>query len=159
MSRAIFGVLILRVTPSGTYSHSEASAHLTSGNVRGCASLRRHHREHARGDPSDASAHVPARPYAGGAARGNTHIFLQQLQEVEPREVRGVGVARVRAGGSRMLAWITYGGPDGAGALGLEEGALLSFYNTEVRMHGNNRAKVVAYLRPMHNRNAQQMFV
>eukprot|EP00962_Isochrysis_galbana_P014089 scaffold4013_cov140-Isochrysis_galbana.AAC.9 len=37
-------------------------------------------------------------------------------------------------------------------------GALFSFYNTEVRMHGNNRVKVVAYLRPMHNRNAQQMF-
>eukprot|EP00962_Isochrysis_galbana_P051318 scaffold22700_cov142-Isochrysis_galbana.AAC.1 len=63
-------------------------------------------------------------------------IFLQQLQEVEPREVLGVGVARVRASGSRMLAWITYGGPDGAGALGLEGGALFSFYNTEVRMHG-----------------------
>eukprot|EP00962_Isochrysis_galbana_P046866 scaffold18987_cov109-Isochrysis_galbana.AAC.7 len=58
-----------------------------------------------------------------------------------------------------MLAWITYGGPDGAGALGLEGGVLFSFYNnTEVRMHGNNRVKVVAYLRPMHNRNAQQMF-
>eukprot|EP00962_Isochrysis_galbana_P031146 scaffold10136_cov126-Isochrysis_galbana.AAC.5 len=38
--------------------------------------------------------------------------FLQKLQEVEPCEVLGVGVARVRASGSRMLAWITYGGPD-----------------------------------------------
>eukprot|EP00962_Isochrysis_galbana_P012775 scaffold3618_cov129-Isochrysis_galbana.AAC.1 len=54
------------------------------------------------------------------------------------------------------MAWITYGGPDGAGALGLEGGALFSFYNTEVRMHGSNRVKVVAYLRPMHNRKAQQ---
>eukprot|EP00962_Isochrysis_galbana_P054214 scaffold25741_cov155-Isochrysis_galbana.AAC.1 len=34
---------------------------------------------------------------------------------MEPREVLGVGVARVRASGSRMMAWITYGGPDGAG--------------------------------------------
>eukprot|EP00962_Isochrysis_galbana_P027022 scaffold8455_cov104-Isochrysis_galbana.AAC.6 len=42
-------------------------------------------------------------------------------------------VARVRASGSRMMAWITYGGLDGAGALGLEGGALFSFYNTEMR--------------------------
>eukprot|EP00962_Isochrysis_galbana_P029967 scaffold9689_cov116-Isochrysis_galbana.AAC.3 len=29
---------------------------------------------------------------------------------------------------------------------------------TEVRMQGNNRVKIVAYLRPMHNRNAHQLF-
>eukprot|EP00962_Isochrysis_galbana_P019728 scaffold5747_cov128-Isochrysis_galbana.AAC.7 len=85
--------------------------------------------------------------------------FLQKLQEVEPCEVLGVGVARVRASGSRMLAWITYDGPDGAGALSLEGGALFSFYYTEVRMQGNNRVKLVALLRPMHSINAQQMFV
>jgi len=34
-------------------------------------------------------------------------IFLQQLQEMEPREVLGVGVARVRARGSRMLVSCT----------------------------------------------------
>jgi len=59
--------------------------------------------------------------------------FLQKLQELEPCEVLGVGVARVRASGSRMLAWITYGGPDGAGALSLEGGALFSFY---ILLHG-----------------------
>eukprot|EP00962_Isochrysis_galbana_P004060 scaffold1130_cov127-Isochrysis_galbana.AAC.12 len=54
--------------------------------------------------------------------------FLQLLQELELRAVLGVGVARVRASGSRMMAWITYGGPDGAGALGREGGALLWEY-------------------------------
>jgi len=57
-----------------------------------------------------------------------------------------------------MLAWITYGGPDGVGALGLEGGALFSFLYTEVRMQGNNPVKVALYLLPMHSRNAQQMF-
>eukprot|EP00962_Isochrysis_galbana_P031865 scaffold10410_cov144-Isochrysis_galbana.AAC.2 len=106
----------------------------------------------------------PARPDAGCRRcmlQEEIPTFLQQLQEAEPREVLGVGVARVRAAsGPRMMAWITYGGPDGADALGLEGGALFSYsiYNTEVRIHGNNRVKVVAYLRPMHNRHAQQMF-
>eukprot|EP00962_Isochrysis_galbana_P045700 scaffold18104_cov114-Isochrysis_galbana.AAC.1 len=58
----------------------------------------------------------------------------------------GVGVARVRASGPRMLAWITYGGPDCVGALGLEGGALFSFFYSEVRMQGNNRVKVATYL-------------
>eukprot|EP00962_Isochrysis_galbana_P005357 scaffold1452_cov117-Isochrysis_galbana.AAC.8 len=48
------------------------------------------------------------------------------------------------------------GGPDGADAMSLEGGALFSFYNTEVRMQGNNRVKIVAFLRPMHSMNAQQ---
>eukprot|EP00962_Isochrysis_galbana_P060905 scaffold35921_cov101-Isochrysis_galbana.AAC.1 len=38
--------------------------------------------------------------------------FIQKLQDVDTSEVLGVGVARVRASGPRMLAWITYGGPD-----------------------------------------------
>eukprot|EP00962_Isochrysis_galbana_P036225 scaffold12476_cov126-Isochrysis_galbana.AAC.8 len=37
------------------------------------------------------------------------------------------------------MAWITYGGPDGADALGLDGGPLFSFYNTEVLMHGDTR--------------------
>eukprot|EP00962_Isochrysis_galbana_P051156 scaffold22506_cov136-Isochrysis_galbana.AAC.1 len=49
------------------------------------------------------------------------------------------------------------GGPDGAGALSLEGGALFSFYNTEVRMQGNNRVKLVAFRRPLHSMNVQQM--
>eukprot|EP00962_Isochrysis_galbana_P018862 scaffold5473_cov147-Isochrysis_galbana.AAC.1 len=73
--------------------------------------------------------------------------------------MRESGVRRVRARGSQRLAWITYGGPDGAGALSLEGGALFSFYNTEVRMQGNNRVKLVAFLRPLHSRNVQQMFM
>eukprot|EP00962_Isochrysis_galbana_P055106 scaffold26794_cov129-Isochrysis_galbana.AAC.1 len=40
-----------------------------------------------RGYPSDASAQVPARPNAGNAAEEEIPNFLQQLQEVEPREV------------------------------------------------------------------------
>jgi len=45
--------------------------------------------------------------------------FLQLLQDKEPSVVLGVSVARVRARGPRMkmMAWITYGGPDGADAL------------------------------------------
>jgi len=43
--------------------------------------------------------------------------------------VLGVGVARVRARGPLMMAWITYGGPDGADALGLAGGSLFSFYS------------------------------
>eukprot|EP00962_Isochrysis_galbana_P011167 scaffold3131_cov112-Isochrysis_galbana.AAC.1 len=35
----------------------------------------------------------------------------------------------LRASGPRMMAWIAYGGPGGAGALGLEGGALFSFYS------------------------------
>eukprot|EP00962_Isochrysis_galbana_P001461 scaffold381_cov150-Isochrysis_galbana.AAC.2 len=38
--------------------------------------------------------------------------FIQKLHDVDTSEVLGVGVARVRASGPRMLAWITYGGPD-----------------------------------------------
>lgn len=86
--------------------------------------------------------------------------FLQLLQEVEPCcAVLGVGVARVRARGRMMMAWITYGGPDGADALGLAGGSLFSFYNTDVLQHGDTLFKVVACLRPMmHARNMQDMF-
>eukprot|EP00962_Isochrysis_galbana_P034844 scaffold11875_cov132-Isochrysis_galbana.AAC.1 len=48
--------------------------------------------------------------------------FLQKLQEVDTSGVLGVGVARVRTSGPRMLAWITYGGPEGSGALDLGGG-------------------------------------
>jgi len=72
--------------------------------------------------------------------------------------VLGVGVARVRASGPRMLAWITYGGPDGSGALDLEGGTLFSYFYSEVRTRGNNRVKVAAFLTPVYSRNAQQMF-
>eukprot|EP00962_Isochrysis_galbana_P024084 scaffold7364_cov130-Isochrysis_galbana.AAC.7 len=54
--------------------------------------------------------------------------FLQKLQGVDASEVLGVGVARVRASGPRVLAWITYGGPDGIGALDLGGGTLFSFF-------------------------------
>jgi len=84
--------------------------------------------------------------------------FIQKLQEVDNSGVLGVGVARVRASGPRMLAWITYGGPDGVGALSLEGGALFSFLYTEVRMQGNNPFRVALYLLPMHSIYAQQMF-
>eukprot|EP00962_Isochrysis_galbana_P020762 scaffold6088_cov128-Isochrysis_galbana.AAC.1 len=56
--------------------------------------------------------------------------FLQKLQEVDTSGVLGVGVARGRTSGSRMLAWITYGGPDGTGALNLGGGTLLSYFYT-----------------------------
>jgi len=84
--------------------------------------------------------------------------FLQKLQDVDTSEVLGVGVARVRASGPRMLAWITYGGPDGSGALDLGGGTLFSYFYSEVRTRGNNRVKVAAYLTPVHSRNVQQMF-
>eukprot|EP00962_Isochrysis_galbana_P053878 scaffold25386_cov146-Isochrysis_galbana.AAC.1 len=58
--------------------------------------------------------------------------FLQKLHDVDTSEVLGVGVARVRASGPRMLAWITYGGPDGIGALDdLGGGTLFSFFYSE----------------------------
>jgi len=72
--------------------------------------------------------------------------------------VLGVGVARVRTSGSRMLAWITYGGPDGIGALNLGGGTLFSYFYSVVRTRGNNRAKVAAFLTPMYSRNMQQLF-
>eukprot|EP00962_Isochrysis_galbana_P044582 scaffold17347_cov116-Isochrysis_galbana.AAC.6 len=86
--------------------------------------------------------------------------FLQKLQGVDASEVLGVGVARVRASGPRMLAWITYGGPDGdgIGALDLGGGTQFSFFYSEVRTRGNNRVKVAAYLTPVHSRSVQQMF-
>eukprot|EP00962_Isochrysis_galbana_P002614 scaffold712_cov155-Isochrysis_galbana.AAC.4 len=59
--------------------------------------------------------------------------FIQKLQEVDTSGVLGVGVARVRTSGSRMLAWITYGGPDGIGALNLGGGTLFSYFFSVVR--------------------------
>eukprot|EP00962_Isochrysis_galbana_P024960 scaffold7688_cov130-Isochrysis_galbana.AAC.11 len=84
--------------------------------------------------------------------------FLQKLHDVDTSEVLGVGVARVRTSSPRMLAWITYGGPDGIGALDLAGGTLFSFFYSEVRTRGNNRVKVAAHLAPVHSRNVQQMF-
>eukprot|EP00962_Isochrysis_galbana_P009699 scaffold2703_cov129-Isochrysis_galbana.AAC.4 len=37
-----------------------------------------------------------------------------------------------------MLAWITYGGPDGIGALDLGGGTLFSFFYSEVRTYGRS---------------------
>eukprot|EP00962_Isochrysis_galbana_P046865 scaffold18987_cov109-Isochrysis_galbana.AAC.6 len=59
------------------------SAHNPTGNARGCASLRRHHREYARGDPSDACAQVPARTDAGDATGGNTHLSPATARSVK----------------------------------------------------------------------------
>eukprot|EP00962_Isochrysis_galbana_P010887 scaffold3049_cov132-Isochrysis_galbana.AAC.1 len=67
--------------------------------------------------------------------------FLLKLREVDTSGVLGVGVARVRTSGSRMQAWITYGGPDGTGALNLEGGTLFQYFYAVVRTRGNNRAK------------------
>eukprot|EP00962_Isochrysis_galbana_P060366 scaffold34727_cov180-Isochrysis_galbana.AAC.1 len=64
----------------------------------------------------------------------------------------------VRVSGPRMLAWITYGGPDGSGAIDLDGGTLFSYFFSEVRTRGNNRVKVAAFLTPVYSRNAQQMF-
>jgi len=50
------------------------------------------------------------------AVQEELHAFLQLLQDQAPSVVLGVGVARVRARGPLMMAWITYGGPDGADA-------------------------------------------
>eukprot|EP00962_Isochrysis_galbana_P062164 scaffold52279_cov371-Isochrysis_galbana.AAC.1 len=112
--------------------------------------------DHARGNSSDTRTQVPARTNAGGATGRDTQLHPEAARSRPYSEV--LGVARVRASGPRMLAWITYGGPDGVGALGLEGGALFSFLYMEVRMQGNNSVKVALYLLPMHSRNAQQMF-
>eukprot|EP00962_Isochrysis_galbana_P015706 scaffold4499_cov122-Isochrysis_galbana.AAC.6 len=84
--------------------------------------------------------------------------FLQKLQDVDTSGVLGVGVARVRTSGSRMQAWITYGGPDGTGALNLGGGTLFSYFYAVVRTRGNNRVKVAAFLTPMYSRNMHQLF-
>eukprot|EP00962_Isochrysis_galbana_P031074 scaffold10104_cov130-Isochrysis_galbana.AAC.1 len=60
-----------------------------------------------------------------------------------------------------MQAWIvdiTYGGPDGTGALNLEGGTLFSYFYAVVRTRGNNRAKVAAFLTPMYSRSMHQLF-
>eukprot|EP00962_Isochrysis_galbana_P012755 scaffold3616_cov124-Isochrysis_galbana.AAC.1 len=67
-------------------------------------------------------------PNAGDFAGRHIPDFLQKLQEVDTSGVLGVGVARVRTNGSRMLAWIAYGGPDGIGALNLGGGTLFSYF-------------------------------
>eukprot|EP00962_Isochrysis_galbana_P013570 scaffold3843_cov117-Isochrysis_galbana.AAC.8 len=84
--------------------------------------------------------------------------FLQKLQDVDTSEVLGVGVARLRVSGPRMLAWITFGGPDGSGALDLDGGTLFAYFFSEVRTRGNNRVKVAAFLTPVYSMNARQMF-
>ena len=63
--------------------------------------------------------------------------------------------ARVRARGPLMMARITYGGPDGADALGLAGGSLFSFYSRLDLLPG---VKVVACLRPTIYTNMQDMF-
>eukprot|EP00962_Isochrysis_galbana_P001201 scaffold300_cov144-Isochrysis_galbana.AAC.4 len=84
----------------------------------------------------------------------NIPDFLQKLHDADTSEVLGVGVARVRTSGPRMLAWITYGGPDGIGALDIGGGTLFSYFYSEVRTRGNNRVKVAACCVP--NPSAQQ---
>eukprot|EP00962_Isochrysis_galbana_P045266 scaffold17760_cov127-Isochrysis_galbana.AAC.2 len=55
-----------------------------------------------------------------------------------------------------MYSIITYGGPDGIGALDLGGGTLFSFFYSEVRTRGNNRVKVAAYLTPVHSRQQER---
>eukprot|EP00962_Isochrysis_galbana_P008676 scaffold2419_cov114-Isochrysis_galbana.AAC.13 len=97
-------------------------------------------RERSAPGMSHADTHTPLHGPTGGVPsdkalsdKEDIPDFLQKLHEVDTSEVLGVGVARVRTSGPRMLAWITYGGPDGIGALNLGGGTLFSYFYSEVR--------------------------